>query len=182
MREQVKASIDDLETILNNFATDYNKGLFEPLLESDVAGYLYHLWILLLGNAREVHLDTRIERSVNKNEKFDLVLGTVKNNLRVDPRLILEIKCFPLGFKSSQNRVHYKHVLDDDVPKLAKIPKPISLRFVVLFDEANYLKKSLSENGSSKLSNIIRLRDLKDEKIKVIYIENKNGIIDWETL
>ena len=50
------------------------------------------------------------------------------------------------------------------------------------FGEANYLKKSLSENGSSKFSNIISVRDLKDEKIRIIYIENKNGIMEWETL
>lgn len=48
-----------------------------PLLEADIAGYLYHVLVTRFsGDARQIHLDTRLYRA-NQKQKYDIVLGPV---------------------------------------------------------------------------------------------------------
>ncbi len=50
---------------------------FTPLLEADIAGYLYYLYILGAGgDASRLHLDTRLYGAA-ENDKFDFVVGSV---------------------------------------------------------------------------------------------------------
>jgi hypothetical protein len=53
----------------------YNGGRFTPLLEADVAGYVYHAILTERGgDATCVHLDTRL-LGPSDNDKYDLVIG-----------------------------------------------------------------------------------------------------------
>jgi hypothetical protein len=63
---------------LNEFCKAYENGHFIPLLEADVAGYLYYLLVKRnKGDASRTHLSTRI-RSKGENKKFpDIVVGDV---------------------------------------------------------------------------------------------------------
>lgn len=87
-----------LLTILMN---DYEKGKFVPILEADVIGYIYHLWLRKFGNAQNVHLDTRICKI--PQHRFDFVVGKVEDRnvpkpCVPNPQLVIEIKTFPIGY------------------------------------------------------------------------------------
>lgn len=70
-------SWDLLEGALNELCAAHGEGRFLPLLEADVAGYLYHILVARFGgDARQIHLDTRLYRA-NEKQKYDLVLGPV---------------------------------------------------------------------------------------------------------
>ena len=125
------------------FTGDYNEGLFIPILESDVVGYLYHIWISQFGMPEIVHIDTRL--CASPNQKFDFVIGQVSINesrpcIR-EPELVIEVKAFPTGMSGPQHRVRWKHVVEGDIPKLARLKTPLENRYLLLFDEADYLKR-----------------------------------------
>ncbi len=64
-----------VETAFDRVCAAYNARKFTPLLEADVAGYIYHALVTALdGDASRVHLDTRLLGHAG-NEKYDLVIG-----------------------------------------------------------------------------------------------------------
>jgi len=90
---------DTLVVILTELSRDYVGQRFKPLLEADIAGYLYHLWISKVGDARRLHLDTRICEV--PDQRFDFVVGEIYYNVErpciTKPELVLEAKFFPHG-------------------------------------------------------------------------------------
>ena len=60
-----------IKELLENLSNDYSDGKFVPILEADVVGYLYHLWVFKVGNASRIHVDTRI--CGLESSKFDFV-------------------------------------------------------------------------------------------------------------
>jgi len=65
-----------IQSAFDDVCAAHNGGRFAPLLEADLAGYVYHVILLRLGgDARCIHLDTRV-LGVSGNEKYDLVVGT----------------------------------------------------------------------------------------------------------
>jgi hypothetical protein len=46
-----------INELLQMLSQDYASRKFVPILETDVVGYLYYLWISKFGDARKVHLD-----------------------------------------------------------------------------------------------------------------------------
>lgn len=161
-----------LDYCLQKLTSDYNEELFVPILESDVVGYLYHLWISHLGEPEVVHLDTRL--CASPKQKFDFVIGNV--NLDMDrpcveePELVIEVKAFPIGMSGPQHRVHWKHVVEDDIPKLARLGNPRENRYQLLFDEADYLKGRYLAMKTSKIDYVKKVRDDEDANIVIIYI------------
>jgi len=159
---------------LDKLIKDYQDGNFAPILEADIAGYLYHLLVVELGQARAVHMDTRVRP--DSNAKFDLVIGEVHRPVRgrpyiKDPKLVVEIKCFPFGFTDPQHRVHYQHVIDDDIPKLSNVGAPSDNRFALLFDEANYLEGYLRAQNIPKIKHIIQIRDKSDPRLHIMHLK-----------
>ena len=165
-----KSLLKILEQLLEKLSEDYNNKVFAPILEADIVGYLYHLWIEHFKSAKNIHLDTRI--CISTNEKFDLVIGSLdyhsKRPCISKPEFIIEFKTFPIGFSDPQHRVHYHHVIDDDIPKLTKIKQPLKGRFILLFDEDDYLKGLDRTNNTSRLNRIKRVRNEHDPLIQII--------------
>jgi hypothetical protein len=173
-----------INELLQMLSKDYANGKFVPILEADVVGYLYHLWISKFGDARKVHLDTRI--CIAPNQKFDFVIGEVEYGAERPcirkPEIVIEVKSFSSGFTSSQRRIRYSKVEEHDIPKLAELKEPLDNRYILLFDEANYLKKLDTRSRMSKLKTIIQARNERDPKIKIIYVERVDKHLEWKLL
>jgi hypothetical protein len=73
-------------------------------------------------------------------------------------------------------------VEEHDIPKLAELKEPLDNRYILLFDEANYLKKLDTKSRMSKLNTIIRVRNERDPKIKIIYVERVDKHLQWKLL
>jgi len=59
----------------------------------------------------------------------------------VQPQLVAELKIFPrIGFTDQAHRVHYKHILNDDIPKLGRLNPAIQLRTALIVDGRGYLQ------------------------------------------
>jgi len=118
---------------------------YEMLLEADVSGWLFHLLLTQPEvKPQQIHLDTRV---CNSDGFFDIAIGpihTVPNGRPcVQPQLVVEVKIFPrIGFNDQQHRVHYKHILDDDLPKLGGLDSTIELRAALIVDGRRYLEGS----------------------------------------
>jgi hypothetical protein len=114
---------EKLKRVLSSLCQDYNSKTFLPILEADLAAYMYHLWVNLFKEAAALHIDTRIYQNLER--RFDFVVGkidyTVGKPCVINAELVAELKAFPYGFTDQQHRVHYFHVMDDDLPKLQSI-------------------------------------------------------------
>lgn len=122
-----------------------NEGLakgYEMILEADVCGWLFHLLLTQPEiNPQQIHLDTRV---CNSDGHFDIAIGplqtTVVERPCIQPELVIEVKIFPrIGFDDQQHRVHYEHVLNDDLPKLGRLDSAIGLRAAFIVDGRGYL-------------------------------------------
>lgn len=174
-----------LKQCLQTLSRSYNDGSFVPILEADVVGYLYHLWVSQHGMLNKVHLETRLCVSHNPNEKFDFVIGEVEYS-GVRPcikklELVIEVKSYPIGFTDPQHRVHWSHVIEDDIPKLARIKEPLTNRYLLLFDEDDYLKGLYRAQKMSKLDYIKHVRDNKDKEIVIVNMRKTESLL-WEFL
>jgi hypothetical protein len=83
---------------------------------------------------------------------------------------------------SSQHRNRYSKVKEHDIPKLAELKEPLDNCYILLFDEANYLKKLDTKSRMSKLNTIIQARNERDPKIKIIYVERVDKHLQWKLL
>ncbi len=143
-----------------------------PILEADIAAYLYHLWVSEFGEAVNLHLDTRVYQKLDR--RFDFVVGSVDYGAGrpciTKPELVTELKAFPYGFTDSQHYVHYLHVIKDDLPKLAALSNPKNFRYEILFDEDNYLRGFDRKNNCLRIERLIKQRDELDQNIIVVYL------------
>ena len=173
-----------IEELLQTLSQDYTNGDFVPILEADIVGYLYHLWILKFGSASRVHIDTRI--CANPDKRFDFVIGEVdyhhKRPCIGKPEFIIEVKSFPFGFIDQQHRVHYYHVIEDDIPKLANMKEPPDNRYILLFDEDDYLKGFDTLSKTSRISRIMQVRDELDSRIKTVHVKKIGKRLEWKLL
>jgi hypothetical protein len=114
------SQVEILKMVLTEFSKNYIDQRFKPLLEADISGYLYHLWISKLNIADKLHLDARI--CTAPRQRSDFVIGEVDYSTKrpcIKPELVVEVKSFPLSMTPQQHRVHYLHVIEKDIPKLA---------------------------------------------------------------
>jgi len=170
--------------VLEKLVADYAMNKFIPILEADVVGYLYHLLILEAGDASRIHLDTRI--CLFGNSKFDIVMGAMcyeyKRPCIKEPELVIEANAFPKGFTRNQYRKRYQKTIEEDIPKLAHLAKPPKDRYILLFDENNYLRGYDRKTKSSRIDRIIMTRNNSDPSIKIIYITRHDRELKWEIL
>ena len=97
------------------------------------------------------------------------------------PELVLEVKSFPFSFSGPQHRVHDDHVINDDLPKLSKIKEPLKDRYLLLFDEDDYLKGLHRAVNMSKLDGIKHIRDNSDKEIVIVNMRKTEKLL-WEFL
>ncbi len=159
--------------VMDNLCSQYNANAFVPLLEADIAGHLYHILLTqkLIGLAH-IHLDSRV-LGAERNQKFDIVLGPIETREDGRPAVraqaVIEIKSFLRGFTDPQHRVHFEHVLNDDLPKLSRIPCPLKVE--VLFDEVGYLNGLYQ--GKRRVEVIIEKRKTYDANINILLSQTK---------
>ena len=140
---------DQLKTLVEEMCESENRAVYCPILEADLSGFLYHL-ILSKGicSPARIHLDTRVVESTSKNNRFDVVIGELARRQddrpAVSPEVVIEIKMFPYGFTDQQHRVHFEHVLNDDLRKLASVKGENLARIEFLFDQVDYLDGTYS--------------------------------------
>lgn len=115
---------------------------YETLLEADVSGWLFHLFLMQSEvEPRELHLDTRV---LNADGRFDIAVGPLTTGANgrpcVEARMVAEVKLFPrIGFTDQQHRVHYEHILNDDLRKLGGLDPAVGLRVALIVDGRGYL-------------------------------------------
>ena len=164
--------MDELRHVLESLCCDYNSKAFLPILEADVAAYLYHLWISKFGEAVSLHLDTRVYQK--PKSRYDFVVGKIDYDVGkpciTKPELVAELKAFPYGFTDQQHRVHYFHVINDDLPKLQFIRNPTDSRYEILFDEDDYLRGFDNNTQCSRLDRLVKRRNDLDPKIAIAYL------------
>ena len=72
--EQAKAALD---MALQDMCREFNSGAFTPILEADVAAYIYHRLLVNGCAPNGVYLSTRICGDAARTRKPDLVIGTL---------------------------------------------------------------------------------------------------------
>ena len=71
-------NIHILEGALSDLCQSYNEEKFKPILEVDIAGYLYHLLVVYKnGDASMIHLSTRIHPAGGQRKYPDLIVGYI---------------------------------------------------------------------------------------------------------
>ena len=116
---------------------------YEPLLEADISGWLFHLLATQPEvNRQHIHLDTRV---CGADGRFDIAIGHLRTQQPgrpcIQPQFVLEVKFFPrIGFTDQQHRVHYEHILNDDLVKLARLDPTFRIRAALIVDGRGYLK------------------------------------------
>lgn len=109
-----------LQRSLQDLCDAFNQKKFFPLLEADLAAYLYHR---LLENGvplSEMFSETRLCGISKGERKFDLVIGTV-NTIRacIQPVLVIQIKAFQRwGHSPQQHKRRFEKILSEDIPSL----------------------------------------------------------------
>lgn len=132
-----------LQNILQRLKNECLASGYEILLEADVSGWLFHLLLTQPEvNPQHIHLDTRV---CNADGRFDIAIGPVHTGANgrpcIRPKFVVEVKIFPrIGFTDQQHRVHYKHILNDDLPKLSRLDSAIGLRAALIVDGRGYLE------------------------------------------
>lgn len=123
---------------------------YEILLEADVSGWLFHLLLTQPEiNAQHIHLDTRV---CDADGRFDIAIGPLRTGPNgrpcIKPQFVLEVKIFPrLGFTNQQHRVHYEHILNDDLRKLGQLDSTIGLRAALILDGRGYLEGTYQDQN-----------------------------------
>jgi hypothetical protein len=149
---------------------------YEVLLEADVCGWLFHLLLTQSEvNPQQIHLDTRV---LDADGRFDIVMGSLRTRANgrpcIEPQLIVEVKIFPrIGFTEQQHRVHYEHVLNDDLPKLGGLNPDIGLRAALIVDGRGYLEGTYQ--GHNRRDYLIKKRNQIARGIHVFIISLADG-------
>ncbi len=101
----------------------FNRKEFQPLLEADVAAYLYHR---LLENGcplSSLYSETRVCGIGGEKRKFDIVIGAVNTSLAcIQPVLVAQIKCFQRwGFTHQQLKRRFEDIITEDIESLKQL-------------------------------------------------------------
>ena len=168
-----------LETVLRSMCSEFTQHDYHFLVEADVCGWLFHLLLLEPSvTANQVHLDTRV-RGAMKNAKYDVAIGPVSDDGDrpcVDPVLVIEVKLFPeTGFTDQANRVHYEHVLNDDLIKLALLAGAVPDRVELLVDGCEYLRGRYA--GQQRLEYLTLARDQVAPGVQILLLRLQND--EW---
>lgn len=118
-----KSAFDLLQRSLQDLCDAFNQKKFFPLLEADVAAYLYYRFLENGCPLSEIYSETRLCGVSRGERKFDLVIGQVNTILGcVQPVLVVQIKAFQRwGHSPQQHRRRFKSVLSEDIESLKQI-------------------------------------------------------------
>ena len=152
---------------------------YEMLLEADVSGWLFHFFLTQPEIKRQqIHLDTRV---CSADGRFDIAVGPLQTpaNARpcIQPQIVVEVKIFPrIGFTDQQQRVHYEHIINDDLPKLGRLGPAIELRTALVVDGRGYLAGTYQ--GHNRREYLINRRNEVAAGAHVFMVRLADG--DWQ--
>lgn len=177
-----------LHKSLQDLCAVFNQNDFYPLLESDVAAYLYYR--LLTNGCPLLHLysETRICGIAGENRKYDLVIGFVDIGLAcVKPVLIAQLKCFQRwGLSHQQHRRRFEGIVTGDIESLKQASGvlregrvEIVVDFVFTSQTTGYLNGSW--NGRKRKDVLISL--CSENALSLIWVHpNREGRLEVEQL
>ncbi len=176
--------LEIFKQVIDRFKNDCLLTGYEPLLEADVSGWFFHLLLTSPRfNPKEVHLDTRV---CGADGRFDIVIGTLKIGVSERPCIeahsVIEIKVFPrIGFTNPQHRVHYEHILNDDLRKLGTLKPVTGFLAALIVDGRGYLKGNY--NCKNRREYLINIRDqiAPSAHVFMIRLEGGGWYIDHES-
>lgn len=165
--------------VLNRLKSECLALGYEMLLEADVSGWLFHLFLTQPEvNPQQIHLDTRV---CNADGRFDIAVGPLQTMANgrpcIHPQLVAEVKIFPrIGFTDQQHRVHYEHILNDDLPKLGGLDPAIEFRTALIVDGRGYLEGTYQ--GYNRREYLINRRNEVASGVHVFIVRLVNG--NWQ--
>ncbi|MDH4259813.1 MAG: hypothetical protein OEZ09_06405 [Betaproteobacteria bacterium] len=115
--QQARAALD---AALANFCDDFNNARITPILEADIAGYLYYRLVVNGCPTSMVYLATRVCGEAARSRKLDIVIGSLSRDIAcVTPLLISELKVFQRwGHSPQQMNQRFSGHLGDNLPSL----------------------------------------------------------------
>lgn len=118
-----------LDQALEDLCRQFNDGSFTPILEADVAAFLYHRLLTIGMPCNEVYLASRVCGEAARSRKPDIVIGALKTpQACIEPVLICELKVFQhWGHSDQQMRHRFMGILDEDLPSLAEMSAFLSM-------------------------------------------------------
>ena len=119
----MKEARSKLLTAIEDFCRSFNSKRITPIMEADVAGFLYHRLVTHGCSLNSIYLASRICGKSERSRKPDIVVGSLnKANGCVQPRLICELKVFQRwGHSDQQKRRRFEGILDQDIPTLTQL-------------------------------------------------------------
>ena len=142
--------IEIFQDVLRKLCNECLAKGYEILLEADLAGWLFHLFLLEPEiHHNHLHMNARLK---NAYGFCDIAIGPVETSGAVrpytNPGLVIEMKLFPrLGFTNQQHYVHYLHILKDGLPKLGNQDLSCGYRAAVIMDGVRYLDGKYQGNN-----------------------------------
>jgi len=163
------------QNVLRSFVAESLEKGYEMLLEADVMGWIFHILLTQPSiSPGEVHLSTRVLHSTGF---FDLVIGQIQTleagRPCIRPELVVEAKIFPrIGFTDQQHRVHFEHILNDDLRKLGTLSREIKLTELIV-DGRGYLSGTYRDQN--RLKYLINKRDEVAPSVHLFIIHRVEG-------
>lgn len=137
MIETTDEAREILERSIKNFCIDFNSGRITPILESDVAGYLYHRMVSNGCPITQLYLATRIKGDAARRRRPDLVVGNLdRDDATISPLLIAELKVFQRwGHTDQQMRHRFSSLISEDLLSLEELSTALPIgRVEIVFD------------------------------------------------
>ncbi len=177
-----------IEEMLDTLGTAWGNGRFVPLLEADVAAYLYYLLLSHFdGDGSHLHLETRIRNGMD-GKKPDLAIGPIesddqKNELFQEFLKKSKTKSFKhrfnsevianmvLEFKHCRRSIGFKTKVENPIIKLGQLKKTCPKgRGLILF-----LDNKVRTNESVLREKIINARGLDDRDLRIYICRKKES-------
>lgn len=184
-----RTAFELLDSSLQDLCRDFNGQVFFPLLEADVAAYLYHR---LLENGcplKQLFVETRVcDVPDERRRKYDLVVGNANlEQACVEPVLIAEIKCFQRwGHTPQQHRHRFEGILTGDLRSLQEAAEvlpfgrvEIIVDLVVTSQKTGYLTGTWHGQGRRERLTL----ECRDRDVSLLWVRsNSKGNLEVERL
>lgn len=169
------------KTVLVKLTEEWNQSSYQPLLEADVAGWIFKCIMEsdgVLRRGEELHLESRVLRL--KRQFFDIAIGRIDNQGKGKPsvsaRVVAEIKLFPkLGFSPQQLRRRFQQIMEDDLKKVGRLPSSVHEKAYIIVDGFGYLDKRVRGKRRGDIIGDARNAIAGEIKLFILRFENDEG-------
>ncbi len=178
-------NIDEILNVIKVIVKNREDGIFVPILESDLHGYIYHKILKILKiSTSKVHIDSRVLGAPN-NTKYDIVIGEVRfrsedKRPAIKSEVLMEVKIFPKGFASGQLWRRFDQVINKDIPKLVAVTDTSILKIEFIYDEVDYL--SGKHQKTKRLDYLCNYKQRKAPNVHLAIVRKDKYLKDWQIL